>query len=202
MDMDRIMGVLTLKAPTYRQIADDPNATQPAGIIVAIVALLSGFVSGLVRIDPNNAQAVLPPNILAAIIAAIIAVILALIGWFVSSWVLAFVAKWFGGKTTTQEMLRVTGFVEIFGLVGILSILALVSPALICIAGLVGFVAAILRLIGFVIGVREAAEFSTGNAIITAIIAAIINFLIVVVIGGIIAGAVILAIAGAGAVAQ
>lgn len=198
MDMDRIMGVLTLKAPTYRQIADDPNATTPAGIIVAVVALLSGFVSGLVRIDPNNPQVVLPPNILAAVLGAIIAVILALIGWFISAWVLAFVSKWFGGKTNTQEMLRVTGFVELFAIVGVLSILALISPTLICISGLIGFVAAILRLIGYIIGVREAAEFSTGNAIITAIIAAIINFLIVVVVGGAIAALVIGGMALAG----
>lgn len=193
MDMDRIMGVLTLKAPTYRQIADDPNATQSAGIIVALVSLITGFVTGLVRIDPNSANGIASPNIVLAIVAAIVAVIVGLIGWFVGAWILAFVSKWFGGKTNTQEMLRVTGYVEIFNLVGVLSILALISTSLACVVGLVSLVAAILRLIGFVIGVREAAEFSTGNAIITAIVAAIVVFLIVALIGGgllaIIAGA-------------
>ena len=182
MDMDRIMGVITLKAATYRQIADDPNATQSAGIIVAIVALITGFINGLVTVGTNGTVA--SPNIVLAIIGAIITVIVALIAWFVSSWVLAFVAKWFGGKTNTQEMLRVTGFVNIFRLVAVLSILGLVSTSLLCIVGVIGFVAAILQIIGFVIGVREAAEFSTGNAIITAIIAGIINFLIVAIIGG------------------
>lgn len=200
--MDRIMGVITLKAPTYREIAEDPNATQTAAIIVAVVALISGFVSGLVRADPNNPTLTLAPDIGAAIVGAIIAVIFALIGWFVSAWVLAFVAKWFGGKTNTQEMLRVTGFVEIFGLVTVLTILALVSPTLLCIAGIIGFVAAILRLIGYVIGVREAAEFSTGNAIITAIIAAIVNFLIVVVVAGAVAVAILAAIGVGSAVAR
>lgn len=183
MDMDRIMGVLTLKAPTYRQIADDPNATQSAAIIVAIVSLLSGFVGGLVRTDATT-QTLASPNIVLAIVGAIVAVIVGLIGWFVGAWVLAFVSKWFGGKTNTQEMLRVTGYVEIFNIVSVLSILALVSTSLLCLVGIVGLVAGILRLIGFVIGVREAAEFSTGNAIITAIIAAIVVFLIVVVVGG------------------
>jgi hypothetical protein len=192
--MDRIMGVITLKAPTYREIAEDPNATQTAAIIVAVVALISGFVSGLIQVDPNNPQAMLPPDVARAVVAAIAAVIFALIGWFVSAWVLAFVAKWFGGKTNTQEMLRVTGFVEVFGLVGVLSILALVSPTLLCIAGIIGLVAAILRLIGYIIGVREAAEFSTGNAIITAIIAAIVNFIIVVIVAAAVVGALIAAI--------
>lgn len=176
--MDRIMGVLTLRAPTYREIADDPNATRTAGIIVAVVALLTGFVAGFVRVDPNNPQGLLPPDFLLAIVAAIVTVVFALIAWFVSSWILAFVARWFGGKTNTKEMLRVTGFVELFAIVGVLSLLALISPVLLCLVSVIGFVVAILRLIGYIIGIREAAEFSTGNAIISAIIAAIVNFLI------------------------
>jgi hypothetical protein len=176
--MDRLMGVITLRAPTYREIADDPNATQTAGIIVAVVALLSGFATGFVRVDPNNPQQLLPPDILLAIVAAIVTVIFALIAWFISAWILAFVARWFGGKTNTKEMLRVTGFVEIFAVAGLLSLLALVSPALLCVVGVIGFVVGILRLIGYIIGIREAAEFSTGNAIIAAIVAAIVNFLI------------------------
>lgn len=192
MDMDRIMGVLTLKAPTYRQIADDPNATQSAGIIVAVVSLLSGFFTGLVAVDPTTQQ-VLAPNIVAAIVGAIVTVILALIGWFVSAWILAYVSRWFGGKTNTQEMLRVTGYVEIFSIVSVLIVLALITPALACVAGFIGLIVAILKLIGYIIGVREAAEFSTGNAIITAIIAAIINFIIRVVLAGIILAPILLA---------
>jgi hypothetical protein len=185
MDMDRILGVITLKAPVYRQIADDANATTPAAIITAVVALISGFFGGAVAIDQTLQTSSF--NVTGGVILAIITVIFALIGWFISAWVLAFVSRWFGGKTNTMEMLRVTGFVNIFGLVSILSILALIAPALGCIVGIIGFVAAILRLIGYIIGVREAAEFSTGNAIIAAIIAAIINFLIVVVAVGAVA---------------
>ncbi|MCC7162884.1 MAG: YIP1 family protein [Anaerolineae bacterium] len=176
--MDRIMGVLMLRAPTYREIADDPNATRTAGIIVAVVALLSGFAAGFVRLDPNNPQSLLPPDLLYAVVAALVTVVFALIAWFVSAWVLAFVARWFGGKTNTKEMLRVTGFVEIFAIASLLTLLALVSPVLLCLVGAISFVVAILRLVGYIIGIREAAEFSTGNAIVAAIIAAIINFLI------------------------
>lgn len=176
MDMDRIMGVLTLKAPTYRQIAEDPNATQLAGIIVAIVTAISGFFNGL-----SGVGGLFPSgNIVLAIIVAVLGAILGLIGWFVASWVLAFVAKWFGGKTNTQEMLRVTGFVSIFGLVGILNVLALVGLSVV--SNCIGFIIAILQIVGYVIGVREAAEFSTGNAIITAIIAGIINAVIQIVL--------------------
>ncbi len=194
MDMDRIMGILTLKAPTYRQVADDPNATQPAGIIVAVISLLSGFVGGLATPITDGSGNVLVPagNILAAIVFAIIAVILGLIGWLIGAWVLAFVSKWFGGKTNTQEMLRVTGFVNLFGVVSVLGLLALVGIGGLgqCLSAIVG----ILSIVGFVIGVREAAEFSTGNAIISAIIAGVISIVIRVVLLLVIAVPIVLAL--------
>lgn len=184
--MDRIMGVITLKAPTYREIADDPNATTTAAIIVAVASLIGGFFTGLVSFDTttNTSSA----NLTSGVVVAIVTVIFALIAWFISAWVLAFVAKWFGGKTNTPEMLRVTGYVNIFNLVSVLNILPLITPALGCISAIIGLVAAILRLIGFIIGVREAAEFSTGNAIVTAIIAAIVNF-VILLIGGLLVAA-------------
>ena len=179
--LDRIMGVITLKAPIYRQIADDKNDTMNAAIIVVVARLVSGFFSGLVSVDSTGGASA---NIVAAVITAILTVIVGLIAWVISAWVLAFVAKALGGKTDTSEMLRVTGYVEIFSLVGVLSVLGLITPALLCVVGIIGFIAAILRLIGYVIGVREAAEFSTTNAIITAVIAAVVNFIIFAVIFG------------------
>jgi Yip1 domain. len=189
------MGVITLKAPIYRQIADDKTGTMSAAMIVVVARLVSGFFSGLVNVDAQTGGATV--SIIGAVLAAILTVIVGLIAWVVSAWVLAFVAKAMGGKTDTSEMLRVTGYVEVFGLVGILSVLGLISPALLCVVGIIGLVAGILRLIGYVIGVREAAEFSTTNAIITAVIAAVVNFIIFAVIYGflfaIVAGAVLVA---------
>jgi len=198
--MDRIMGVITLKAPVYKQIAEDAAATTMAGIIVVVAMLIKGFFGGLVNVDANTGTASV--SVVGAIVGAIISVILGLIAWVVSAWVLQLVAGWFGGKTNTGEMLRVTGYVEVFSIVAVLNVLALGGTALLCVTGLVGFVVGILKLIGYLIGVREAAEFSTGNAVITAIIAAIINFLIVAVVGGAITLAVLGTLGLAGAMAK
>ena len=189
--LDRIMGVVTLKAPVYRGIADDQSATSQAAIIVVITTLISGFFSGLVSVNLQTGATSV--SILGAVFGAIFGVILGLIAWVVAAWILQFVAKMLGGKTDTGEMMRVTGYVQIFGLVGVLNVLALAGTALSCVTGLLGFVVAILRLIGYVIGVREAAEFSTGNAVITAIIAAIVQFVILAIGAGIV-GAIGLAI--------
>ncbi len=194
--LDRIIGVITLKAPVYRQIADDKTATGQAAIIVVIALLIENFFQRLVTITSGGAVRV---DLVGAIIGMIIGVIIGLIGWVVTAWVLQFVARQFGGKTDTYEMLRVTGFVEVFGIIAVVNVLTIAGTAFACIAGLIAFVVAILRLIGYIIGVREAAEFSTGNAIITAIIAAIVMFIIVVVIGGAIAAAILIPLGLAGA---
>jgi hypothetical protein len=179
------MGVITLNAAKYREIAEDPSATGQAALIVIVAHLIAGFFGGLVRVTPQGTTVV---SAFGAITGAIVGVIFALVGWVLAAWVLAFVARGFGGKTNTGEMLRVTGYVEVFAIIGVLSVLLLAGPILQCIVGLVSLVVGILRLIGYIVGVREAGEFSTGNAIITAIIAAIVNFIIVVVIGGAIVG--------------
>ena len=193
--LDRIMGVITLKAPVYKQIAEDKTATTSAAIIVVVATLISGFFSGLVKVDPQTQTSSI--SIGGAFVGAILAVIFGLIAWAFTAWVLQFVAKMFGGKTDTGEMLRVTGFVEVFSLVGILNVAAIV-PALLCVTGILSLIVGILRLIGYVIGVREAAEFSTTNAIITAVIAAIVNFIIVVVVFGAITAFILIAMGLAG----
>ncbi len=195
--LDRIIGVVTLKAPVYRQIADDKTATGQAATIVVIALLIENFFQRLVTVNPQtNTVSV---NFFGAIVGMIIGLIVGLIGWVITAWILQFVARQFGGKTDTNEMLRVTGFVEVFGIIAVVNILTLGGTAFACIAGLIAFVVAILRLIGYIIGVREAAEFSTGNAIITAIIAAIINFIIVVVIAGAVVAAILIPLGLAGA---
>ncbi len=195
--LDRIIGVINLKAPVYRQIADDKTATGQAAIVVVISLLIARFFGGLVSIDPQtNAVTV---NFVGAIVATIIGLIFGLIGWVVAAWILQFVAKQFGGKTDTGEMLRVTGFVQVFDIVSAVNVLLIAGPVLSCLTGLIGLVVAILHIIGYVIGVREAAEFSTGNAIITAVIAAIVQFIIVFVIGAAIVAAILIPLGIAGA---
>jgi hypothetical protein len=188
---DRIMGVITLKAQVYREIADDTTATLQAATIFVIVTIISKFFSGLVEVSGGTAHV----SLLGAIISVIIGLIVSLIGWVFTAWVLSFVAGLLEGKTNIGEMLRVTGFVQVFGLVSILTILNLISTALGCLTTPITLAVAVLTLIGYVIGVREAAEFTTGKAIITGIVAVVVNLIVVLVIGGAITALVIAAVA-------
>lgn len=190
--IDRIMGVITLKAPVYRAIADDASGTSQAALVLVIATFISQFFSGLVSRTSTGSVEL---SLIGAIIGGILGLVIGLVAWLFTAWVLATVAKMLDGKTDTGEMLRVTGYVKVFSLVSVITILQVISPALSCITTLISLAVGIMSLIGYVIGVREAAEFTTGKAVITGIIATIVNLLIIVLIGGILIGAV-LALAG------
>lgn len=180
--MDRIMGVVTLKAPVYRQIAEDPTATKTAAIIVAIISIVRGFSQGFVQLDPNSG--LFSGDFLRGIIGAVVIGALGMLAWAVGSWILAFVANALGGKTNMQEMMRVTGYVAIFGIISVLVLFIVLLPVLGCLVGLMSLIVAILSIIGYIIGVREAAEFSTGKAIVAAIVAGLVNLVIIGLFGG------------------
>jgi len=174
---ERIMGIVTLKSPTYKAVAEDENLTQEAMMIVIVVAVLNGLVGGVL------AQMVAGGSIASGLLRSMVSIVFGLITWYVSAVLLAVVAKAFGGKTNTNEMLRVTGYVYVFNLVSLLVVLSFIAPVFLCLTGIVGLVALVLSLIGYVIGIREAAEFSTGNAVVTALIVAAVAFVINLVAG-------------------
>lgn len=169
--LDRLMGVLTLKAPVYKEIAHDKSATTTAAIIVVVVALFSGVVGAVLL---SSLSSSLPPGTAGVgnpLVYVIRTVITSLIGWVVGAWVIAFVAKtFFGGKTDTSEMLRVFGFTQIFQVLSVVP----------CIGAILGLV---LSLVGAVIGIREASEFDTTKAVLTAVVAFIVLLVVSVVVG-------------------
>jgi hypothetical protein len=172
--LDRIMGVITLKAPTYRKIADDKSLTGEAAIIVVVMAVFSAILGALVLsvLGASLPQGGVQGTTLGFIVRTILTTI---IGWLVGSWVIAFVAKtFFGGKTDTSEMLRVFGYLQVFSILQIVPVCG----------ALVGLV---LSLIGAVIGIREAAEFDTTKAVLTAIIAFVILLIVFAILGTILA---------------
>jgi hypothetical protein len=177
--IQRLIGILTLQAPVYKEVAEDQNATSQAAIITAIAAILSG-IGGYAALQQVSASLGGPaPSLIGSLIQNII---VTFIGWFLGSWLLAWVSKtFFKGDTNTGEMLRVTGFTRGFGFLGILGVIPILG-------GLIGLVSAILGIIGNIIGIREAAGFDTTKAIISAIIAGVIAFLVAAVLGGVVGG--------------
>jgi len=163
--MDRLMGILTLKAPVYKEVAEDRSATSTAGMIVIAVAIIVGIINGLLA-GGNGAGVIIGTIILS--------IILTPIGWFLNAWLLAFVAKsFFQGDTDTGEMLRVTGYAAIFRLAGVIPIIG-------------GLISLVLGIIASIIGIREAANVDNTKAILIAIIAGVIAAIAVFILTAII----------------
>jgi len=162
--INRLIGIITFKAPVYREVAHDASALQPAAIIVVAVTLIVGVVNGLLGG---------PIGLVGAIVFALLG---ALIGWLIGSWLTALVAnKLFQGQTNTTEMLRVLGHTYVFQV-----------PSIIPLIG--SLVTLVLSIIGTVLAIREAASLDTQKSIFTAIIANVIIFVITLVLGGIVGG--------------
>lgn len=174
--LDRLIGVITLKAPVYKEIAEDKSATTTAAIIVVVMALINGILGGIIltmvgsAVSAGTATAAVNP-----VTYAIRTVISAIISWLIGGWVIAFVSKtFFGGKTDTGEMLRVFGFTQVFQIIGIVPCLGTI-------------VALILSLVAAVIGIREASEFDTTKAILTAVVAFVILLIVGILLGTVLA---------------
>jgi len=162
--IDRLIGIVTFKAPVYREVAHDEGALQPAAVIVLVVTLLIGVVNSVLG------------GAIGLVGAIVFALLGALIGWLIGSWLTALVAnKLFQGQTNTTEMLRILGHTYVFQ---IPSIIPLIGP----------LVTLVLSIIGTVLAIREAASLDTQKSIFTAIVANVIIFVITLVLGGIVGG--------------
>lgn len=166
---ERLIGIITFKGPIYREIAKDQEAMLVAALILVGTAVISGFFAGLYQgvqllsmaQSPEFRELGIDPAVFTgigtlglAIALALISPLFALISWLIVSALYAWIANsFFEGTTSTGEMMRVFGFTSLFSLLSIIP----------C----VGLIGSILSIIGTVIGIREAANITTGKAVIT-----------------------------------
>jgi hypothetical protein len=159
----RLLDVVLFRAPAYREIAEEPAAARSAAAIVILVAALVGFVGGMTSVSTPVNGRVLAAGPTHGLARMLIEVCAALVSWLVSAAVGAFVARaLFRGRTDTAEMRRVLGYASVFRVLWLLPY---------------GFTLSwILSGVGTVIAMREAAEFDTPRAVITAAIAWVAAF--------------------------
>ena len=138
--IQRAVAIARLHLPTYEEVEHDTSLTREAGIIVLIASIV-GSIGG-------------PPNGVGPFIAT---VLVNLIGWGLWATILAFVAqRLFNATTDRGEMLRVTGYAY--------------GPRVLGLIPFLGVIGAIWSLVAVIIGIRQAGDFSTGKAIITALV--------------------------------
>lgn len=140
--LQRSIAISRLHIPTYEEVEHDRSATTEAGAIVALVAVV-GSLGALFR---------------GRVGLFIASIVILLIGWLIWAWLSAFIAtRLFNVRTTDMgEMQRTTGYAYFPQLLGIVPFL--------------GFVGMLWSLVAIIVGMRQAAEMTTIQAIMTAVI--------------------------------
>ncbi len=159
---ERMIRAAKLDPTLYDEVEKDPNATSQALLVVLIVAVLSGI--GGFR---------------GGVMGFVGGLVFAIIGWAVWSLVMFWVGKtFFKGTATYGELLRCVGFANTPNALRLFAFLPVVG-------GLIALVASIWALVAMIIAVRQALDITTVNAVITAIIGAVIYLVVVGVLGAV-----------------
>jgi hypothetical protein len=169
--IQRMIGAAMLDASVYEEVEADRGATGQAALVVAITAVCAAIGSW----GHGHAQGVIG------------AVISAFIGWFIMAGLTYFVGtKFFGGTADMGEMLRTIGFSRSPGVLAIVGFIPILG-------WIVLLAVALWQLVTAVIAIRQALDFDTGKAVLTALIAWIICMVVVALIMGFFLGTAALA---------
>jgi hypothetical protein len=144
---ERMKRAALLDPHLYEEVEGDGSATSQAAIVVAIVAVAQGLGAAALGVS--------------GIIGGIVAALLAWLVWAGVTYVIGDTIL--GGAATWGELLRTLGFAQSPGLLGILAFLPLVG-------GLIRFAAVTWVLMAGILAIRQALDFSTGKAILTAVL--------------------------------
>jgi hypothetical protein len=177
----RMMRAAKLESQLYEEVEADSGAIGQALLVVVMASLSAGIghgISGLIK-GGDGGVGLFFTNLVTGAIGSLIA-------WFIFSllcfWLGTTLFKGPNTKSTLGELLRVLGFADSPALLNIFTFIPFIGPV-------IPFVTMVWTIIAAVIGVRQACDFTTGRAVGTVIVAAIIPFIILVLIGMVVGGA-------------
>ena len=157
---ERIIGAAMLNPAVYEEVEADESAMGQAAAFVALAAVAGAI--GAYRAGVGG--------MIAAVVSAFISWAL----WAALTYVVG--TKLFGGTATWGELLRTLGFAQAPGILSILGIIPILG-------GIVRFVVWIWVLVAGVIAIRQALDFDTGKAILTAVISMVVVMVVSMAIG-------------------
>jgi hypothetical protein len=142
----RAIGAALLNVDVYEEVEADTTATRQAAIVVGIVAVATAIGS----VESGTG----------AILGGLIT---GFLSWLVWAAVTNFVGtRLFGGTADWGELLRTLGFAQAPGVLWIFALLGL--------APLLKYVIGIWMLLTGIVAIRQALDFSTGKALLTALV--------------------------------
>jgi hypothetical protein len=144
---ERLIGAAALDVSVYEEVEADERATAQAALVVALAAVAAAI----------GASQAGPTEVLARLLTQ-------LLGWLVWSGITYLIGdKLLGGKATYGELQRTIGFAQGPGLLSALrAVPGLSTP--------IEVMVALWKLIAAIVAIRQALDFSTGRALLTAVL--------------------------------
>lgn len=156
----RMLGAAKLDVQTYEEVEADLDATGQAAAVVALAAVATA--AGAADLG---------------IIATVFATVWRVLGWMLWAAITYVIGdKIFGGSATWGELLRTLGFAQAPALLLFFAFLPLVG-------GVLEVVVGIWVLVAGIIAIRQALDFGTGKAILTALIGWLVLFVPMALMG-------------------
>jgi asparagine N-glycosylation enzyme membrane subunit Stt3 len=144
--MDRIVGAFTFRKGIYREVEEDASFTGTAWLLVAVVAFLN-------QLGGNAAAG----SFAGWLIGTIVGTLFIVIGFAVAILVINFVGRtFFNAQVTFEELVRTLGLAYVWNIIGVIGIVAFISPALGCVVAPAILIATILGIVAWFIAVKEA----------------------------------------------
>jgi hypothetical protein len=165
----RMKRAVMLDASLYEEVEHDTSLNQEA-LLIVIAAALAGGIGALIG-------GIIGGNVGRAFLSALVTVVTGVVNYYIWSYVTLWVGtNIFDGTADAGEMLRTLGYAYTPQLLGLLQFIPCVGWVF-SVAGLV------LSLIAAVVAIRQALDFDTRKAVITAIIGWVIIFIINAIVG-------------------
>lgn len=158
--VDRMIGAAKLDIPTYEEVEANVALTGQAALVVLIVAVARGI--------GGSGQGL--GGVLAGVIGA-------LVGWLVWAGLTYLIGdKLLGGTATWGELLRTLGYAQAPGVLAVFGVLGILSAP-------VNLVVGIWLLFTGIVAIRQALDFGTGKAILTAFLGWLVTMVVVLLLG-------------------
>ncbi|MBU0495592.1 MAG: YIP1 family protein [Chloroflexi bacterium] len=177
--LNRIIGAFLFRKGVYEEVERDAGFTTMAWVLVIVIAFLNRLGGQLGTAAVNATAAGGDINWTAALVGIVLGTISDVIAFAIMAFAISWVGKLlFQAKTNFSEMVRVLGLAYVWNIVGLLAILGLLVPALICIVAPIAFIAWILYLLAALIGVKAALDLDWIKTIVSVVIGWIIYVVI------------------------
>ncbi len=156
---NRMVRAAKLQPALYEEVEADTNAIGQALLVVVLASVATGIGTGLEALIAGGSE-----RFFYGLIIGVAAAITGWLFWALFAYILGVsILKGPQTSSTWGELLRTMGFASTPGILRIFAFIPVVG-------GLIAFVGSVWRLVATIIGVRQALDFSTWRAIVTALI--------------------------------